>query len=214
MQIKRGFMLEPNLVLYLPLYEVDGASFMSRDAYGHLCAVTGALWKFPGRYFDGVDDNISISDHAALKLTSDITIIGWINPAGWGEGGWGRLVSKMAGFEIYLGNGLFAAVFSGVSGNDFYSPANVLSLNIWQFVAVTRIKTTGIVAFYLNGIQLSATGGGTQAMTTSTNALYIGNRAAGDRTFNGLIGEVGIHSRALTPQEIQHNYLGTKWRYQ
>jgi len=207
-------MLEPNLVLYLPLYEADGASFMSRDALGHICAATGALWKLPGRYFDGADDKISINDNAVLKLTSDITIQGWINPAGWGEGNWGRLVSKMAGFEIYLGNGLFAAVFSGVSGGDFYSPANVLSLNVWQYVAITRTKATGIVEFYLNGIPLSATGGGTQAMTTSTDALYIGNRAAGDRTFDGLIGEIGVYNRALTPQEIQHNYLGAKWRYQ
>ena len=31
--------------------------------------------------------------------------------------------------------------------------------------------------------------------------------------FDGLIGEVRIYKRALTPLEVQHNYLATKGRY-
>ena len=32
------FIVDPYLVLHLPLSELDGKSFMSRDAYGHLGA--------------------------------------------------------------------------------------------------------------------------------------------------------------------------------
>ena len=50
---KRRFKLDPSLVLYLPLYELDGSSFRSRDAYGHLATVTGALWTPQGRTLMG-----------------------------------------------------------------------------------------------------------------------------------------------------------------
>ena len=54
--------------------------------------------------------------------------------------------------------------------------------------------------------------------TTAHNlALTIGCRhesAAYDVFHKGLIGEVRIYRRALTPTEVQHNYLATKWRYQ
>lgn len=36
-----GFILDPRLVLYLPLWKLDGASFADHSAYGHLCTVKG-----------------------------------------------------------------------------------------------------------------------------------------------------------------------------
>ena len=53
-----NFIFDPSLVLYLPLHQRDGSSFMSKDAYGHVCTVTGAVWTPEGRLFDGVDDYI------------------------------------------------------------------------------------------------------------------------------------------------------------
>jgi len=55
MQVKRDFIFDPSLVLYLPLYQLDGWAFMSRDAYGHLCSVTGAKWTPQGRDLDEQD---------------------------------------------------------------------------------------------------------------------------------------------------------------
>ena len=54
------FLLDPSLVLYLPLYQLDGASFMSRDAYGHLGVNYGSTWTPQGRSFDGVDDYVIV----------------------------------------------------------------------------------------------------------------------------------------------------------
>jgi len=56
-----NFVFDPSLELYLPLYELDGSSFMSKDACGHICLVTGALWGSQGRTFDGGDDYIDIT---------------------------------------------------------------------------------------------------------------------------------------------------------
>ena len=62
------FIFDPSLVLYLPLYQPDGASFASRDAYGHLCTVTGALWTPQGRTFDGADDIIDLGNNVQTVL--------------------------------------------------------------------------------------------------------------------------------------------------
>ena len=60
-----NFIFDPSLVLYLPLYQLDGASFVSKDAHGHLCSVTGALWRPNGRWFDGTDDTIAADSVAS-----------------------------------------------------------------------------------------------------------------------------------------------------
>ena len=76
-----NFVFDPSLVLYLPLYEMDGASFASRDAYGHRCTVTGALWRPNGRYFDAVNDGINCGTGSNLNLGNTMdkyTMTAWI----------------------------------------------------------------------------------------------------------------------------------------
>ena len=69
-----NFIYDPSLVLYLPFYQLDGASFMSKDKHGYPCTVTGALWRPDGHYFDGTDDKIVVPDAASLDITTGITI--------------------------------------------------------------------------------------------------------------------------------------------
>ena len=68
MKPSRSFILDPTLRLYLPLWKLDGASFASRDAYGHLCTPVGAFWTPQGYDFDGVDDKITVTHHASLDF--------------------------------------------------------------------------------------------------------------------------------------------------
>ena len=73
---------------------------------------------------------------------------------------------------------------------------------------------------FVNGAEVSATwayGGGTGGVAPQTTVaiLQLGAISRGTaELWNGLIDEVRIYNRALTPLEIQHNYLATKWRYQ
>ena len=68
MKLKRSFILDPALRLYLPLWKLDGNSFQSKDAYGHLATVTGATKVLQGFSFDGVDDKITIPHAATLDF--------------------------------------------------------------------------------------------------------------------------------------------------
>src|SRR3972149_6505876 len=77
MKVRRKFQYDPSCVLYLPLYELDGASFASRDAYGHLCTVTGATWGLQGRTFNGTSDWINCGTSSIL-VPPQITLEFWL----------------------------------------------------------------------------------------------------------------------------------------
>ena len=67
-------------------------------------------------------------------------------------------------------------------------------------------------SIYING-QLQTLN---EAMTPSGTALtntddyIIGNRGAGDRTFDGIIDELRIYNKILTPIEISERYRARK----
>jgi hypothetical protein len=216
-----SFIFDPSLVLYLPLYELDGASFGSRDAYGHLCTVAGALWRPDGRCFDGTDDYIEIAHNTSQLLANGGSIEAWIKPDSVGET-YGKIVDKSTN-----ANG-------GADGFSFFchtpnKVAFVINDSVWRgsadgsvvfgdgnfYHVVATWDNTGDVTTYVNGSQSGAPGAsGNPSGITTTNALRIGNRSvATDRAFDGRIAEVRLYSRALTSQETQRNYLATKWRY-
>ena len=83
------FKYDPSLVLYLPLGELDGDKFMSRDAYGHLCAVTGATWTPNSR---------RLVDTENLLWNSDFEV--GDPPTGWTKSGGGSLSRSNAQVKI------------------------------------------------------------------------------------------------------------------
>ena len=95
-------------VLYLPLWKRDGASFMSDDAYGHLCTANGCLWTPQGRRLDGTDDKLTVSAASSLDCTNALTVATWINQTVLTHG---AIVNKFA----YQVNGyLFKANVTGI----------------------------------------------------------------------------------------------------
>lgn len=212
-----NFIFDPSLVFYLPLCELDGNSFMSGDACGHTCTVTGALWRLGGREFDGVDDKIDCGQDASLEL-EQFTLEAWVKP-GTDVSDFRAILTKETGYSdrnfwlaIYQTTGYlcFRLTVSGVS--KACDSTKAINDENWHHVLATYDKN--YMRLYLDASEIER-----QAETgtpdTSTSNLYIGYEMPTDpRVFLNLIGEVRIYRRALTPQEIQRNYLGTKWRYQ
>lgn len=162
--------------------------------------------------FDGINDYVEINDNNNLDLTvGEFTLSAWIYPESYGaalssriidhgggspgEGGWSLLVSNESGeqrLRIYIKNG---NSFSGT-----YSDINTIALNTWQHVAVTF--QSGMVTMYING-QIKGQASGLPTPTDTNAPVRIGMRATDVfRTFTGVIDEVYIYNRALTPQEI------------
>lgn len=217
MRINRDFIFDPSLVLYLPLYELDGASIKSKDAYGHLCTVTGALWRPNGHYFDGSDDNIASGAHTALAIADAITLEIWLNPdttsgtktvleantgASTGitlninQGGAG----EMQGWLYRVGLGWF-----GTPGTA------VLTAGQFSHLVITYDRVN--FKEYADGVFQDETAATEAIEVGATHSAQVGTDYAGNNDFQGIIGEVRIYNRALTSIEIQHNYLATEWRY-
>ena len=210
------FIFDPSLVLYVPLSELDGASFASRDAYGHLCTVSGALWRPNGHYFDGSDDKMTLPHHNAFTFDDGITIITWAKRDA--TGARHSLVVKREGgaspncFYLHvLDTDELEFSFVGVTAGAFVtSIKSATSIDTeWHFLAATH-DNKNMVLYIENTIDK------TQAETdtidsTGTRDIRIGSFST--YWMEGLMGDIAIYSRALTPIEIQHNYLATKWRY-
>lgn len=210
------FIFDPSLVLYLPLYQLDGASFMSKDAYGHLCTVTGALWTPQGRDFDGLDDWITMPSPHSL-LTS-VSVEAWIKPDTTQPVSQGNVVCKVYEYQLrWLNTEYVQAEYytdSPVGWKTLTSLGKVPNLT-WGHTLITLEPSDSntIVKIYINGkLDNQATLSG---RPIAWNPFTIGSYWTGNRWFyKGLIGEVRLYNRRLTPLEVQHNYLATKWRYQ
>jgi len=208
-----GFIFDPNLVLYLPLYELDGASFMSRDAYGHLCAVTGDLWRPNGRFFDGTDDKIVIPDHESLRGTAGITIAVAIREDGFGnhqhivskhnatvKKGWTLFLHSGGAFYFQIGDGVTWPVASAISAT--YSATD------WYYVIAWNDGTT--IGVSVNGVESTGTGG---TIASHTPDVWVGRSVQDNNfTFNGVISEALMFRRAFNAVERQRFYLGAKQR--
>ena len=197
---------DPGCVLYLPLHRLDGISFMSKDAYGHLCSVTGALWTPRGRRFDGSDDKIDCG--SAIITTADFTLMAWIERA---EVGVTHDVitqwKASTNGRLEFGVGSLNHLNLSIGGSGMASSSGTIDTNE-HHIAVTRAG--GAIKLYIDGSE-DGTGTDETAIETGKNTL-IGSYGAG-AWFKGDIDEVRIYNRVLPPLEIRRNYLAAKWRY-
>ena len=90
--------------------------------------------------------------------------------------------------------------------NRTLQATGVLTLNQFQHVAVTYSKASGEATLYVDGVAVATAALGSSNLRTDAD-LHIGRRPDGSftppvATFNGLIDEVRIYSRALSWAEI------------
>jgi len=216
------FIFDPSLVLYLPLQELDGASFMSKDACGHLCTVTGALWRPHGRYFDGTDDVIkanTVTDNSLFDGAH--TIIAWVKLNKWG-----------ANQEIVAAarEGVAATHYSLFvidSANKFNAATNDIGQNIvtttatytddtgHHFLAMMVDADGHINHFIVDDTDIGSDSTNTNDLST-VSAFWLGQlpfTSANVNPFGGTISEAWVYGRELTVLEIENIRLATKWRY-
>jgi len=216
MKLTRGFIFDPSLVLYLPLWKLDGASFMSRDAYGHLCTKIGALWRPNGHYFDGTDDTITLADTASLRATVNTHEI-WLKIGGQAAGAPTRRIIMVKHATDRLGLSITYVDATHVDMEFIADTAGAKSARVQNWVAdnewhhwVGTFDSTR-TRLYRDAVLID-TGDSDDTWTDTGTTLKIMGGAVG-RYVVASMGELREYNRALTPLEIQHNYLAIKWRY-
>lgn len=166
--------------------------------------------------FDGDNDEVQITDSPSLSMSNDLTISTWVKP-NTTQTAWRTIVQKQCcatHVSPWSNYGLFQSGENGTkyalqiqgkgtSGGDDWGTVHP---GQWDHLACTFIDAANVVKCYQNGVEtFSDTTTFTSSPADSIYPLHIGTTIA-DEPWDGLIDEVRIYNRVLTPQEIKRLY--------
>jgi hypothetical protein len=182
----------------------NGAKFTNNSAMG-----LGAM------SFDGVNDYVDTTN--AFDETLPKTISLWANKRSQTGPYDGILrlesyldISSMGGDELMVMYDVSNVEATGVWGK--ITSSDPLPLDEWTMITLSLADTSNL-DLYINGEYLSTMTyipGSNDGAGTNTDMLRIGAKGAGATHpyFDGLIDEVRIYNRALSPSEISQLYYG------
>jgi len=176
------------LVGYWRFDEGSGGTAGDSSGLGNDGTIYGASWV-DGKYgkalsFDG-DDYVKVFADASHDITDEVTIEAWVKSNNWSPSATKRIVTKNNYWNL------------DCSGFDTAK---------WYHIVGTYSKSAGKATLYVNG-EVFAEEFVTGDITGGTeHAIYIGRKYVSTDFWDGLIDEVRIYNRALSPEEIQALY--------
>ncbi|MFN5620586.1 MAG: LamG-like jellyroll fold domain-containing protein [Flavobacteriales bacterium] len=179
---------------------VNGAT-LTEDRFGNAGAAYG---------FDGVDDYIEVAYNSTLNLPLAITLSAWFQADTLASM---RIIDKSTvggadGFLLDIGgnnnNKYIRAILAGQSNNQPSSSEFISETNTWYNIIVTY---DGIaVRFYVNNELDTTLDISGESLLNSLPLRFGANSLLIDNFFDGVIDDIGIWNRALTPEEVQELY--------
>ena len=194
--------LVDDLVAYYKLDETSGTT--SADVHGSLGLTEVGTSSVPGSTgiidkawdFAGDMDHLASSANTGISGTASRSVSVWAKYDADGQGsnlfGMG---TGSTGKEFSMGRTASNAPYFTGYGADFTGTGTITGTG-WHHHVVTYDGTT--VRLYVDG---ATAGTGTPSLSTTNAPMRIGTRA-GAGGHNGLIDEVGLWSRVLTPAEV------------
>ncbi len=143
--------------------------------------------------FDGISDNVQVADSASLDLANQITIEGWIKPLNFN--GADHLLKKGTVYRLSLASGVPTGCVS-ISGGEKCVSGATINTNKWTHLALTY--DGALLSIYQDGAVYTTTQTG--LIDVDANPLKIGE------SFEGIIDETAVYSRALTTAEVTAIY--------
>ena len=162
--------------------------------------------NFKSLYFDGVNDDVNVSNDSKLQITGNQTIEMWVYPKTYGtsskylynkaRGGEGSILTVITGQVRYN---------YGTSGTNYapyqdFISSGTLNLNQWNHIAAVRDTVNMKLKWYLNGVLDREIDALYSSAAKSTSAVNIGGPIG--TCFNGNIDEIRVWNRVLTYDEI------------
>ncbi len=199
-----GFSFDPQCVLNLPLYQLDGEQFMDKSHYGHLCTRVGGIMTPQGWKTDGGD---IINAGTNFTITDKLTLAAWVNVVN--MGGAPRIIGADNRWILFLMDGHRLSWYgSGVNAQFSVFDAT------GRWVFVTAIYDGDGIDGYVDCVYQGTLAKTGNLDTLGSTPVTLGNRVAMDRGLTGITGRGFILNRDWTLLEMQNYYLQTKWRYQ
>lgn len=184
----------------------------------HGTLTNGPVWSrnktrtggYAGLIYDATDDFVLVPDNAALKGMAQLTISFWCYARTGGGNSFGRVIAKndQADYGILCFN---ETNFQGSIGATACDTAVADISGLRSHVAMTYDGAN--IRMYWQGIRSGTATALTGAVPSTTNALYIGNRADTARGFDGWISDVRIQNVALSADEVFALYTKSRSGY-
>ena len=162
--------------------------------------------------FDGIDDGINIG---SIGPDTGVTFNVWFKIGGAdGSRAWGQIIgnwtSAASGQYLWIGTKLnepdyIQVYFDGALKYNFPSQ----SFQAWRLLTVTHDGSN--IIGYINGIQTNTATGAARTISGEMGIGYDVNRD--NYPFLGEIASLHIYNRALSANEVLHNYNALKGRF-
>lgn len=206
--LKRHLIVGLGLVLWLP-FNGDTQDY---SGLGNHETTYGASWvdgKF-GRAlnFDG-DDYALVPNAASLQIVGDLTVSFWLYANSLAA--WADVINKpyTNEFCVNLGTNGTISLYHGngvETETSAQSAAGAVSIGTWCHVVATRDNATKYGRIYINGALSGTPINYLLTPASSAEGVYMGKRFSGGGFVVGIIDEVQIYNRALSPTEIWDLY--------
>jgi hypothetical protein len=162
----------------------------------------------PGMYgtalkFDGTD-KVEIPDHADFHFTNAMSVALWMQPEGDQTGSAKLFIKQKSGQYPYSlqyddsGQGLFATVYASTR----YDTAPHIPDFPGEWAHLCFTYDGSVLTLYKDGEQIASVNTSGQLQQNNLS-LSIGCRLDFDQNFNGIIDDVRLFNRELSPEEIQ-----------
>ena len=184
---------------------LHGQSFNGATTATLNSAISGNPGTCGYGHFDGINDYIEIADDPLLDLEKELTVTAWVNIDSLPSSGLKTIISKDENYEFHVNSS--GEIFWWWSTHSFSTTGFSITPGTWYHIAVTY--RSGEQFIYVNGVE-RASRTHTGNLILNNDAFQIGqDQGYSGRYFNGLIDEVKIYQRALTPSEIVSVYNET-----
>ncbi len=169
--------------------------------------------------FDGVDDDVTVTDQAAIQNIFDGggTVEAWVYAKSDGESNAGRILTKTSGWNLRVqseASGKAKVAFDydfSTTDGTWVTTATELTLNEWHRVSVEydADSTSNDPIISIDGFSVALTEVSTPDGTRITDVgddLIVGGDGAGALSFDGYIDDVRLWSDTRTQTEILDNW--------
>ena len=206
----------PDARLWLPLDETAGTTASDLSGYGTGSSIFNGTWVPAGGRtggalsFNGTSSSIIVTSGHHLNPGDALTLAVWINPVASVNSRNVHLFNKGLTFQQYrlsyqsTGRLAFWLVGQTSGEKELVTPTPATPpINTWTHLAATYDGAT--MRLYQNGALIASqpfTGG---PLNPTPQALFIGTTQTSDpadKWFNGLMDDVRIYGRSLSPQEV------------
>jgi hypothetical protein len=200
--------LPAGMIAYWKFNECAGTTAADAVNANSGTLVNGPVWT-SGKIdcalsFDGVSTYVNVAPSSTLNVTNQLTIEAWINMAAQAGGPQHYIVdsrdgSSTGGYGLNVDTELIQ-FWIGQRWPDF---SVSITTGAWHHVVGTYDGTTMVV--YVDGTSVGSAPF-SAVSSPSTAPLFIGQRYTSSEIFNGLMDEVAIYNRALSPADVQQRY--------